>query len=153
MWGVVAKPGYTFTDGDEVLNLRGHDRATIVSVESLGGSKAFQFLGAKVVGPRRFFTAIQRIDRWPPNHIRGASQIMDAVGQTVTPQHSNWHGQPYELLLGYRVIADTYDVRTGVRVVYRVDGKTYQVTWPDLLVACSTTQRFNKCENHAWATN
>jgi hypothetical protein len=38
-------------------------------------------------------------------------------------------------------------------VVYRVDGKTYQVTWPDLLVACSTTQRFNKCENHAWATN
>jgi hypothetical protein len=153
MWGVVAKPGYTFTDGDEVLDVRGHDPITVLSVSSVGGSKAFQFLGAKVVGPRRYFTTTQRIDAWPPTHVRGSRRIGDAVGRTFRPANTTWHGQAYELLLGYRVIADTYDVRTGVRVVYRVDGKTYQVTMPNFLVACSTRQNFNRCEKHAWNTN
>ena len=146
-----AKVGSVFTDGSNVLDVHGGQPVTIVSVDSVGGS-SLTFLGAKVASPERQYTTTTKFAGWPPHGLK-AKGVEDAAGKTITPTSKNWHQQPYELLLGYRVNADSLSTRTGVRVVYKVGDKTYQVTMPSLVTTCPTDQDLQACGDKAFKEN
>lgn len=151
-WVLPATKGRTFTDGSNVLDVRGSTPIKVVSVTSIGGTTSLQFLGAKVASPRRQYTTTNEFNGWPPRDIR-ASFVLDAGGQSVSPTAGNWHRQPYELLLGYRVISTDFAVRTAVRVVYESAGKTYQQDFPSLIAVCPPSEDLQKCGNQAFGGN
>ena len=141
---ITAKPGRVLTDGSIVLDLRGREDATIVSVESVGNEGTLEFLGAKVVGPHRRFTSTEWAPGWPPVHFK-ASSVIDPVGATLRPSFRTWKKQAYELLLGYRVLRPAYGVRSGVTVTYRVGGQQYETTIANIIVTCPPHGRQSTC--------
>lgn len=151
-WAVPATPGRKFTDGSNILNALGGKPFTVVSVESIGGSPSLQYLGAKVASPQRRYTTTTRFEGWPPRGVH-AKAVSDAIGHVITPETKNWHGQPFELLLGYKVVSPEYGVRTGIRIVYREGGKTYQAVLHSILAACPTRQDLEACGDHAFDEN
>lgn len=141
---ITAKPGRVLTDGSIVLDLRGRENATIVSVTSVGNEGTLEFLGAKLVGPHRRYTSTEWAPGWPPVHFK-ASSIADPVGATLRPSFPTWKKQAYELLLGYRVLRPVYGVRSGVTVTYRVGGRQYEATIANIIVTCPPHARQIKC--------
>lgn len=151
-WAVRAVPGKIFTDGTLVLDSTNGAPMTIVSVQSVGGGQTLKLLGAKVASPERAYTTTTRFSRWPPRAVH-AMRITDAVGQTITTASINWHKQPFELLLGYKVMSSEYGVRSAVRVVYTSGGNAYQALLPSLLAACPPHQDLGTCGDRAFDSN
>lgn len=147
-WAVVAKQGDRFTDGSSVLDLGGHQPIRVISVESVGGSQSLRFLGARLVSPHRKFTDFLRADDWPPSNLpaRKLYGIHDVV---VTPNRSNFHHEPYQLVLGYEVISSEFAVRRGVRVRYEAGGKTYEVMMRNQIAACPPGMDQRVCMDRA----
>jgi len=151
-WAVPAIPGKKFTDGSNILDISGDRPFTVLAVESVGGSPSLRFLGAEVASPHRRYTTTTSFKGWPPSGVH-AKAIDDAAGHVITPQTANWHGQPFELLLGYKVVSPELGVRTGIRVTYRVSGTTYQAVLHSILSACPTSQDLEACGDAAFDEN
>jgi hypothetical protein len=146
---IYAQVGRVFTDGSQILEVKGDTPIKIVSVTSQGGSSALRLLGAMIADPQRRFTTQQIFEGWPPRH-PGAARVLDAVGQTVTPARMNWHKQPYELLVGYRITAPTFAVRENLRVVYTSEGRTYVANMTAKLVLCPPGGNLTRCLNEGF---
>lgn len=124
-----------FTDGLEVLQLKGEEDATIEGVELID-SEGFELLGAKLAPPDREAGAIQIIDSWPPvDRDLDESTLVEAVGQEVTPIAQDPGG--WELLIGLRVVEEGHLLRSGIRVLYEVDGEDYVLDIPAEFTVCT----------------
>lgn len=125
-WVVSVYEGKTFTDGEELLDLRGTRPAVITAVTVAGGTPTLEYLGARLALPSRTYTTYQEMPGYPPR-VPGSTTV-PAVGHTILPTPRTERTQGYELLLGYRATRDGNavrgDVRTSVAVDYTVSGKS-----------------------------
>ena len=138
-WAVTVTSGKTFTDGMELLLLRGRRPATFEDVTVVGGNASLTYLGARIALPSREMTSIQEMKDFPPTALP-PSQLAAAEGFTIQPTGRTARRQGYELLVGYRVDDPTFSVRHTIRIQYRIDGQTYLTDIPAGLVTCPTSQ-------------
>jgi hypothetical protein len=138
--------GQTMTDGLEVLELHGDEPATITDVEVIGGSGALQYLGAMIASPdRRTVAATQEFKTYPPRAARVAGTLTPAVGAVIKPVDQTAHQLGYELLIGYRYVANEVAARSTIRIHYTVGGQEYVIDDPARLVTCPTTISNDQC--------
>ncbi|GAB3777681.1 hypothetical protein GCM10027601_01590 [Nocardioides ungokensis] len=132
-WAQAISAGESFTDGLEVLRLRGAPSAVLTDV-ALVGDPAIELRGAMLVGPGREEGAIQVIDSWPPDDFElDESAMVEADGASISDDSAG-----SELLLGLRVkSAGTFD-RVGIRIGYEVEGVQYTTFIPAFLRICAT---------------
>jgi len=145
-----AKVGRVFTDGMNVIDIGGHEPATLLKVESIGGSEGLKFLGAKLVGPHRSAVDFTSLDGWPT--VEGSPPLIEPVGATLEPTVKTWNRHAYELVMGYRIIRATYAERVGVRVTYKIGDHVYQATLPRLISICPPGRTLTSCLDAGSAT-
>ena len=125
-FSVTVPVGHTYTDGMEVLELRGHQNAVIDSVRLVPGKNGdgIKLLGVQVASPARTIGGVQE-PGWPVHdrHIP-PSTLRPADGAIIKPGHRGW-----ELLLGLKATRPGYLVRRGVIVKYHVGDQHY--VWRD----------------------
>ncbi|MFY9915806.1 MAG: hypothetical protein WAK18_14140 [Nocardioidaceae bacterium] len=139
----ITRVGAVKADGHETLRLSGDSPATITNVEVIGGEESMKFLGAMVAGPGRKFGAKQLFHRYPPPpHTNGLGSVEPAIGAVLQPTTGP---DSYELLIGFRYIADTFAARSTVIVSYTVDGKRYRADLHARWVTCPTTMTNDEC--------
>lgn len=126
--------GTVFSDGFESLSVEGDEPVTIESVRSVGGGSALRFLGARIAGPARRYTAVQTFPVFPPER-ESLGPLADAVGAVLQPEASGGR-KGYELIIGYEVISDSYGARDGIEVAYRVGDERYREFISAGLVVC-----------------
>lgn len=133
-WTTYEPVGATFTDGMDVLSLRGKRSAVIDSVRMLPGKNGagLKLLGVRLAGPNRG-TNYQKLP-WPPRAPEmPASVVGPAVGATVTPQSRGW-----ELLLGIKVTRPGYLARRGIEIDYHIGDQHYSYVDAAWLAVCTT---------------
>lgn len=141
--------GDRFTDGAEVLQLLGSKEAELVRVETVGGEETFRQLGVMVAGPDRGLAAINSLRGYPPRDQR-LGEIVDAEGTTVQPRDETRSGIGYELLVGYEILDDTeVGYRSGLKVIYRVDGELFEWSSPARLLYCPKSMQYEECDRIA----
>ena len=86
-------------------------------------------------------------------HVDGIenASVVDAIGYQALPGSETYNQGGYQLLLGYRVKKSEYTARTGVRVTYKVNDKTFQSTLNDGLALCPETITEDRCLDRAFA--
>ncbi len=127
--------GSTFTDGFEILRLKGDRPAVIESVEITADS-GVEMTGAMLAPPPRENAAVQVLKGWPPTHdALDESTFVDAVDATIQPLSREPMG--YELLIGLRVTGEGFLVRQAVTVTYRIEDTRYQVVFPAVISICT----------------
>jgi hypothetical protein len=139
-WAITKGVGETFTDGFEVLRLRG-DRPAVLDSVALVGSEGLELVGFRLAGPDRSMGAVQLVDNFPPRDPM-LSDVRPANDTTITPV-SKSGSIGWELLIGIKVVEEGYHVREGVRVDYTVDGERFSVVHPAQLVVC-TSEKYHK---------
>src|SRR6476620_5575188 len=133
-WAYAVSAGESFTDGLEVLRLRGARSAVLTDV-ALVGDPAIELRGAMLVGPGRKLGAIQVIRSWPPvDRDLDESALVPAEGASISDDSAGW-----ELLLGMRVKSPGTSDRVGIRIGYEVEGVQYSTFIP-AFVRIGTTQ-------------
>ena len=149
-WVVTVYKGKTFTDGQELLDLRGTRPAVIQAVTVTGGTPTLEYLGASLALPSRRYTTSEEMPGYPPR-VPG-STTAPAVGHTILPTRRTERRQGYELLLGYRATRDGNavrgDVRTTVTVDYTVSGTRYRIVMPAQLFPCPKGASQGTCMKH-----
>lgn len=116
-----------------------------MSVRSVGGEDALNYLGAKIAGPNRKYAGWSRLPGFPP-HKKALGPVIDAEGATIRPRDQTRRNMGYELLLGYEIVADhEIATRTAVQVTYRIADRTYLWTSPAALVYCPANEDSNTC--------
>lgn len=141
-WAATAKVGDVFTDGLELLHLRGTEQAVIEDVR-LVGDDGLELAGAVLAGPERGIGAVQYMPTFPPhNNPQIDAELVEAEGTWITPEGKDRKGT-WELLLGIRPTTEGYLVRTGVEVDYSVQGEEYTVLIPAHLAVC-TSQKYER---------
>lgn len=137
-WSITLRSQSVFTDGFEVLRLKGAKAAKLESVE-LTGAKGLELVGFSVAAPGRNYAFVDYVPSWPPpdsGPFRGV-QIQEGVGALLKPS-TDPQDEGFELLLGLRVTArDGYGTREGLRISYRVGGKRFTLRWAAELAACA----------------
>lgn len=134
------------TDGLETLRFHGDQPITITGVDVIGGGTALEYLGAMIASPyRRRFGATPEFKAFPPRAAYVAGTLSPAVGAVLKPVDQTAHRNGYELLIGYRYLADEVAARTTIRIFYTVDGHRYVVDDPARLVTCPTTSTAVRC--------
>lgn len=148
-WTVPARLGREFTDGLEVLQVAGTKPARITRVESIGGEKVLEVLGARLAGPGRTLGFTQYFDSWPPRSPEIEGQVVDAKGAILHPKRKRTRGPvgstSYELLVGYRFLRDDFAVRQHLNIHYTVGGKAYVSRQPARLIVCPTDMTEQSC--------
>lgn len=129
IWFYEARAGAVFSDGMEVLVNEGSRPATITGVGVQGGDEALEFLGARVGLPGRPDDFNQLMSGYPPAAVPARFQV-PAEGAVLRPHRS------YMLILGYRVVDEVMDRRTGVTLDYEVGGQRYRDVLQSRLAAC-----------------
>jgi hypothetical protein len=138
-----------FTDGFALINLPGTRPATILKIESIGGESTFEFLGAKLADPTRGTSTQQAMPGWP-TRATGA-KTYDPKNFVAQPLSKTANESGYEILMGYKIKSDKPAVRTGIRVTYRIDSKTYQAVLPSAFALCApNTDEDQKCVDDAY---
>jgi hypothetical protein len=151
--GMVAEgqQGTVFTDGLEILQLQGSQPATIVRVESVGGSETFRHLGTKLAGPDRRLAAEGYLEGFPPQ-TRSLGKLVEAEGAVIQPAEQTPGGKGYELLIGYEIVDGAQvGYRTGVEVTYQVGEDLYSWRSPARLLYCPPSMKPNRCRAAAEA--
>lgn len=106
-----------------------------------------EYLGALIAGPDRKFGAKQLLNKYPPiPHTLGFGAVEPAIGAVLQP---NTGPDSYELLIGFRYIADKFAARSTVIVSYTVDGKKYRADLHARWVTCPTTMTDDECSARA----
>jgi hypothetical protein len=147
---VPAEAGRVFTDGFDVVRLNGGQPARVLKVESVGGTDVLDFMGAQIVGPKRKYGATQIFNEYPPQD-RSLGEIVPAVGAVLQPRAETGI-EGYELLLGYRIRAGALGARTGIRITYEVNGKTFETTIEAAIITCPAGQSSATCQREATGT-
>ena len=123
-----------FTDGLEVLRLKGASSARITDV-SLIGSHRIALLGAVLLPPGRQLGAVQVVDSWPPEDREiDESALVEARGARIDDDPAGW-----ELLLGLKLTNGRAADRFGVRIEYETHGATHLAVLPAFLRICAST--------------
>lgn len=123
--------GATFSEGFQIL--RTTKPLTIESVVVKGGSRAIEYLGARIGLPGRPTGFNQFMDAFPPEAVPAALQL-SAEGTRLEPDEG------YMLILGYRVIDLVMDLRDSVAVRYKTDnGERFERTYRAKIVTCPPT--------------
>ena len=140
--GVKAEAGEAFTDGMDVVMLKGKHNATITSVE-LVGDREIKLVGFKLATPERIalggMGSIQHMP-WPPkDRDLPPESVVPGVGTTITPLVVTKDGPTgsYELLLGHKVEEEGYFVRRGFWINYTADGEEYRQYYPAVMSICA----------------
>lgn len=136
-WTTYEPVGATFTDGMDVLSLRGTRSAVIDSVRMLPGKNGagLKLLGVRLAGPRRG-TNYQKLP-WPPRAPElPASVVEPAVGTTIAPE-SRGVGKNWELLLGIKVTKPGYLARRGIEIDYDIGDRHYSYIDAAWLAVCT----------------
>ncbi len=142
--------GTTFTDGFEVLDLRGDAPARLVSVTSVGAEQALQQVGVRVAGPDRNLAASSLMRGFPPTE-RGLGTVRTLQQTLLRPRHQTRDRMGYELLVGYRVVDDTQvAAREKLVVRYRAAGQEHELVLPARLVYCPPEMPSRTCERTAF---
>lgn len=144
-WSTYEPVGAAFTDGLEVLELRGHSDAVIDSVHLVPGKQGngLKLIGVKLANPTRGGN-VQKMP-WPPRdrHLT-ASAVVPAIGTKITPRSHS--GANWELLLGIKVTKPGYLVRRAVRVDYHIGSSHYTYVTPAWLSVCTARKyRHDTC--------
>lgn len=153
--GIVAEgqTGSVFTDGFEVLQLGGAQEATIVKVESIGGSETFRHLGSQLAGPDRKIAASSYIKGFPPADDT-LGELTQAEGAVIVPVAETRRSMGYELLVGYEILDDTQiGYRAGLRITYRVGDEEFVWESPARMLYCPVPQKSADCRAEAEADN
>lgn len=136
-WTTYEPVGATFTDGLEVLVLRGKRPAVIDKVKLLPGHNGdgLKLIGVRLAGPTRDGN-VQRMP-WPPRDPDlVASSVGPAIGRTIAPQ-SRGGAYNWELLLGMKVTKPGYLVRRGIEVNYHIGDQHYSYVIHGWLAVCT----------------
>jgi hypothetical protein len=138
--------GETMTDGQEKLDL-GNEPAIITGITVVGGNHSLKYLGALIASPQRRLAGVtQQFRTYPPKAHYVAGTLSPAVGAVLKPVAQTRGGVwGYELLIGYRYIADRVDARTTICINYTVDGVAFVLDDPARLVTCPTTMSDDRC--------
>jgi hypothetical protein len=147
-WIAVVRPGATITDAQEILYNGGDAPVTSTDIEVVGGSKSLLYLGALVAGPDRARALSQQFPEYPPtaHAVRGFTR--PAIGAVLEPTTTS-RLPGYELLIGYRFIADEFDARSEVRISYTSSGRDYRLDLPARLITCPTSMTEDACFGRA----
>jgi hypothetical protein len=129
---VTAAPGETFTDGMEVLVVRGDRPAVIDSVE-LVGAEELEVVGFMFVGPERTESG----QWWPGYPPKGRGLDPSLVLPASTKIEPNVT-RGWEPLVGIKVTEPGPLWRDGIRYTYTVDGVQYTRTVPAQLKVCTS---------------
>ena len=130
-WGQAVDAGDPFTDGLEVLRLKGAPSATVTSVE-LVGDPGVSLTGAMLAGPGRGMGALQVIHSWPPrDRDLDESRLVPAVGATITDDSAGW-----ELFVGMTAAEAATVDRLGINVGYDVAGVQHETFLPAFVRIC-----------------
>lgn len=149
-WALSVKPGKVFTDGLEVIYVRGNESAVLDSVEIIADDE-LELVEAFVVPPPRVNAAVQLIMEWPPTDSSfGEQAVESATGAVIRPavgeEKSGW-----ELLLSMRATKAGQFQRTGVKILYHVGSDRYQVTFPAEMIVCVDpgVTNYRDCESES----
>lgn len=138
--------GDKFTDGFEVLEVRGDEPVTVEAVTLLG-NRGFEYLGAKFVGPGREIGSIQLLFHWPPvPKDFGGAKIVDALDATLSTHRQNSWG--WELLVGMTPSREGRVRRDGVAVSYTTEGVRYRAEFRGEIIVCTSPKyetRHGRC--------
>lgn len=135
-WALSYQTGEVFTDGLEVLTLKGSDEAVVESVE-LVGDKDLELVGVFLAPPPRNIGATQLLRMWPPRDPEAFDEAtlveVDEDGAAITSALGGW-----ELLVGLRATTDGRHHRDGIRISYRVGDQDYEAFFPAQLDVCAS---------------
>ena len=140
--------GKTFTDGFAVIDLQGEEPATLLKVESLGGSPGLEYLGARIASPQRIYATQQSMAEWPPKVFD--AETFEPENLTIEPTSKTYNTQGYEVLMGYRITGKGPAVRTGIRVTYRIGRTTYRAVLPSAIGICAPQVTEDACLKNAF---
>lgn len=135
-WSYTFPQDVTFTDGLEVLKIKGAESATITSV-SFVGDPELTLVGAFVAPPPRRQMAVQVIPEWPPRaqSVFDAATLLPAEGARIRPNAESSQG--WELLLGVQVTEPGIFKRDSVEITYEVNGHEFSASFPAQLTVCT----------------
>lgn len=128
-WWRASTAGEVFSDGLEVLILRGDETAVIDDVRVEGGEESARFLGARLGLPGRPDDFNKDMAAFPPRAVPTQDQA-PAVGAEIVP------GQTYMLILGYEITADVASNRESIIVDYTIKDTAYTDEFPARLAFC-----------------
>lgn len=131
--------GRKFSEGFLQMEVAGSEVATIEAVSVQGGNEAMEFLGARLGLPGRPDDFNQFMKGYPPRAVPKRFQV-PAVGAVLEP------GKVYMLIVGYRVRAHVLDLRTGIRVDYRVGRRRYTRHYQAGIAACPPPLTDDRCD-------
>jgi hypothetical protein len=129
--------GQRFTDGLEVLELKGDQPARIDAIQAVG-LHGLRALGSLVAGPKRHIGAIQFARSYPPRDpALKRVRVQPAVG-AMLPPYSETNHWGLELLLGYKAIGSGQLTRLGINIDYTIAGIHYRRFFPARLSICTS---------------
>lgn len=127
-----------FTDGGQILRLKTDQEARIESIE-LVGAKDLEIVGTMLAPPPRKYRAEALMKRYPPRRpaLFERSSLVQAEGAVIGGPGREARKLGWELVLGLQATEEGIASREAIRIVYTVEGRSFEALFPAELTVCT----------------